>query len=77
MAQQYTIGNHKTKVFKDGEGFTCVKYHDTVVFKTKGSKIVLNSGGWKTQTTKTRINQSLNTFGLPFHLFQKKTANGI
>lgn len=73
MAQQNTIGKHKTKVFEDGEGFTCVKYHNTIVFKFKGNKVVLNSGGWKTSMTKTRINQALNEYGFPFHVFQKNS----
>ena len=72
--QNNTIGKHKTKIFINQEGIKCVKYHDTVVFKLdlNNKHIVLNSGGYHTNTTKSRINQSLNNFGFNnIKVFQK------
>lgn len=71
MAQQLKVGKKSTKIYMDGDGFTCVKYHDTVVIKFKGGNVVLNSGGWQTATTKGRINQAFNQYNLPFSLYQK------
>lgn len=70
MAQQHQIGSHRTNIFQ-GDGYTCVKYHNTNVVKFNDNKIVLNSGGWWTPTTKNRMNQTSNQFGLGFRVFQK------
>lgn len=47
-------------------------YHDTVVVKTYFDKIVLNSGGWMTATTKTAMNQASNEYFLGFSVYQEK-----
>ena len=44
-------------------------------------EVTLNSGGWQTATTRTRINQYMNTRGLNVGIFQKArewfvSANG-
>lgn len=70
MAQTHTIGSAATNVFSEG-GFTKVLYHRTVLVKFQTARIILNSGGWRTATTKTRMNQTSNQYGLEFHVFQK------
>jgi len=70
MSQQYKIGTHKTNIFED-ENFTYVIYHSTAVVKYDFDKIILNTGGWRTSTTKTRMNQSSNQFNLGFQVYQK------
>lgn len=46
-----------TRVVKDGDNFA-VKYHDTnVVTVTPDNTIILNSGGWHSNTTKARFNE--------------------
>lgn len=52
---------HKTKLFTEEDGSYIVQYHATEVFKydAKAKTYTLNSGGWKTKTTKERINQYL------------------
>ena len=70
MSQQQQIGSHKTSIFTD-EGFTNVIYHNTAVVRFNKDKIILNSGGWLTNTTKTRMNQASNQFNLGFSVFQK------
>ena len=73
MSRQDTIGKHKTLVYVDSEGNTCVKYHSTDVAKRdKHGKITLNSGGWRTATTKARMNQALRQWGTPFYVYQVK-----
>ena len=73
MSQQTKIGSHKTSIFTDEEGFTNIIYHSTAVvrFNQLKDKIIVNSGGWHTNTTKTRINQASNQFRLGFSVFQK------
>lgn len=38
------------------DGFECVRLHGTDVCATKGKTVILNSGGWRTVTTKDRMN---------------------
>lgn len=74
MSQQTKLGSHKTSVFTDSEGFTNVVYHSTQVvrFSQIKDRIILNSGGYRTNTTKTRINQASNQFRLGFTVSQEK-----
>jgi len=63
----------KTKVFNQ-DGFTCVKYWDTIVLKFNESEIILNSDGYKTATTKTRMNEASNEFNLGLRVYQDKSV---
>jgi len=70
MAQMQTVGTHKTKTtMKDN--ILSVKYVDTEVVKATPSHIYLNTNGWETSTTKTRMNQASNQFDLGFYVYQK------
>jgi len=53
------------------EGTTRVTYHATHVVTFDSRLITLNSGGWFTATTKTRMNQASNQFDLGYSVFQK------
>lgn len=68
---KYKVGKHKTKVFEE-EDYTIIKYHQTEVVKFNNNKIILNSGGYKTLTTKVRMNQASAEYNLGFEVFQKK-----
>ena len=70
MSQQNQIGTHKTKVFTEN-GVTFVKYHDTKVVAFSDKSIMLDTGDWFTPTTKTRMNQTSNAFGLGYRVYQK------
>ena len=64
------IGKVATAVIQENFG-TKVKYHNTVVVEFDIDQIILNSGGWKTLTTKNRMNQTSNEYNLGFQVFQK------
>ena len=51
---------HKTRLFETEDGYK-VRYHATYIFEHNKRKnvYILNSGGWKTRTTKDRINKEL------------------
>ena len=72
MGQTHKIGKHKTHV-ANRDGWTVVTYHNTDVVKIHNDcgQIVLDSGGWRTQTTKTRMNQVASEFNLEFHVHQQ------
>lgn len=52
-------------------GRLTVVYHSTPVVERTETEIVLDTGGWFTQTTKTRMNQASSQFGLRYQVYQK------
>lgn len=64
-----------TKVIKrelNGREYTAIKYHDTEVVVFSAGAILLDSGGWRTNTTKNRMNQASNDYSLGFNVYQQK-----
>lgn len=70
MPRLDTIGTHKTTIFNDGK-YTRVIYHNTDVVSFNDEEIILNTGGWRTPTTKNRMNQTSKQFNLGFKVIQK------
>jgi hypothetical protein len=64
-----TVGTHKTNIVTL-EGLTNVIYHNTAVVQFNRDKIILNSDGWETATTKTRMNQASHQYHLGFDVYQ-------
>lgn len=54
-------------------GWQTVRYHDTDVFKYNPSTktLILNNGGWMTNTTKKRMNQAMKEYGIEGDVYQK------
>jgi len=71
MAQQHTLGSHATTVTRK-EGNLSIIYHSTEVVRETADKIILNTGGYFSNTTKTRMNQASSQFDLGFNVYQKK-----
>lgn len=72
MARTNRIGSHATNVLRDGTGRIIVRYHSTDVVTVEPDKrIVLNTGGWMTATTKLRMNQAANSLSLGYSVFQQ------
>lgn len=71
MAQQHTIGKTATTTATGPDGITRVTYHSTVVVSFTPDKVTLCHGGWRTPTTKTRMNQAANQYGLGFEVVQR------
>ena len=69
MTQTQRVGTHKTSIVQL-EGLTSVVYHSTAVVQFNHDKIILNSGGWDTRTTKTRMNQASSQYNLGFEVYQ-------
>ena len=67
-------GKAATKVLdlSDENGLrTAVRYHDTLVVEFTPDTITLNSGGWRTATTKKRMNEVADHYLLGFHVSQE------
>lgn len=64
------LSNYATTIAGDGAA-TRVTYHRTVIVEWTDSAITLRSGGWQTVTTKRKMNQASNQFGLGYQVYQK------
>ena len=71
MANQMQVGKHRTTIKTNADGEIIVQYWSTEVVKFTRDLIVLNTGGYETATTKTRMNQASNQFGLGYTVYQK------
>lgn len=71
MPQQTKLGKTATTISRDDDGRTVVTYHSTPVVAFDRELVTLDSGGYHTATTKTRMNQAASQFGLGFLVFQK------
>lgn len=56
---------------KENDGMAIVTYHKTDVVKFNENMIILDSGGWRTQTTRSRMNRMSNDFDLGYSVYQK------
>ena len=70
-----------TAIYRDGDGVLTVRLHDTAIVRISESdaapecnKITFDHGGWKTPTTKRRINQAstLVIGGYGWHVSQRR-----
>ena len=75
MSKTQTLGKHKTTITKElgigSEDYMVVRYWNTDIVKFNNERIILNTGGWSTVTTKLRMNQASNQFGLGYNVYQK------
>lgn len=71
MARMDKVGTHKTTVRVTGP-VTTVRYHQTDVVAFDADRIILCTGGWKTPTTKLRMNQASREYSLGYGVYQKK-----
>ena len=75
MSQTQKLGTHKTTITKElgigNEDYMVVRYWNTDIVKFNNERIILNTGGWSTATTKLRMNQASNQFGLGYNVYQK------
>jgi hypothetical protein len=70
MSQMTKVGKYKTKIIKDNDNII-IKYFNTNVVTIGKAQIMLDNGGYCTVSTKTRMNQASNQFGLGYRVWQK------
>lgn len=71
MSRINEVGRAHTAIATEN-GQTSVYYHGTPVVRFGGGKpVTLNTGGYFTVTTKRRMNQAANQYGLGFQVYQK------
>jgi len=71
MSQTHRVSGVFTSIRVDDVGYTCINYRGTDVVKFNQDEIILNTGGWRTFTTKLRMNQAAHQFNLGYSVFQK------
>ena len=59
-----------TSVFEQGD-MQVLRYHSTNVMSVTDTTVILDSGGWQTATTKRRLEQGAEIFGLKLGVYQK------
>lgn len=69
MAQTHEVRGVATSVSYNPPS---VIYHGTEVFRLEPDRIILDTGGWFTATTKLRMNQAMNQFGLNWSIYQER-----
>ena len=69
MAQNQQVSGVATSI-RTAHGITRVQYHRTIVVKFDANEIILDTGGWRTVTTKLRMNQASNQFDLGYQVYQ-------
>ena len=71
MTTDTRVGITPTSIKTSDDGKTRITYHSTDIMTFDSDTITLNTGGWFTNTTKTRMNQASSQFALRFGVFQK------
>ena len=67
MPRMDKLSNYRTTWDNNG-----VTYVSTRIVSWDDNTVTLNSGGWQTATTKNKMNQAANQFGLGFGVYQRK-----
>ncbi len=71
MPQQHTARGRATAVMVTGQRISVIYHNTVVVERDADGNVTLDSGGWRTSTTKTRMNQASNQFGLGYSVAQR------
>lgn len=71
MAQTQRFQGTARAILRDADATRYIYHQTAVVTKRVDGTIVLNSGGWKTATTRTAMNQASNQDQLGFRVFQR------
>ena len=70
MPSMNKLSSYRTTFETDGERGS-VTYVNTRIVAWDGDNVTLNSGGWQTATTKRKMAQAANQFGLGFTVAQR------
>lgn len=75
MSQTRKVSGRATTIVRGPDMGIGVQYHKTVVAYLRSGVVRLNSGGWRTATTKLRMNQFANEYcNGAFGVYQKDYA---
>jgi len=67
------LSKFETQAYHDpATGCGVVVYRGTPIVSWTPDQVILNTGGWQSRTTKRKMNQASNQFGLGFGVYQVK-----
>lgn len=69
MPRMDRLSNYQTTIAARN-GNTCITYVSTVIVEFDHENIILRTGGYRTVTTKRKMNQAARQFGLGYRVFQ-------
>lgn len=70
MPHMDRLSSYKTTI-ETHNGMTRIVYHSTCIVEFNNDEITLRTGGYKTVTTKRKMNQASQQFGLGYGVSQK------
>jgi hypothetical protein len=68
------LSNYATTVASGGDGAMRVVYHNTCIVEWTDRGVTLNTGGWRTVTTKRKMEQASRQFNLGYSIYAKDFA---
>ena len=71
MPRMDKLSNYRTTIIEDQYGGQ-VTYCSTAILVWGKRDVILSSGGWRTVTTKRKMNQASNQFGIGYGVYQRK-----
>jgi hypothetical protein len=71
MARMDKLSTYCTTVAQAGD-LIAITYHKTQIVAFDSRNIVLRTGGWDSVTTRRKMNQAANQFGLGFSVYRDK-----
>lgn len=72
MPRMDRLSSYHTTVAADAQGFTVVTYVATAIVSFNRNVITLRNSGWDTVTTRRKMNQAANQFGLSYSVYREK-----
>ncbi len=71
MPRMNKLSTYRTTIASQGEHMA-VTYVNTAIVKFSTTEIILNTGGYRSVTTKRKMNQTARQFNLPYGVTQRK-----
>lgn len=71
MPRMDRLSNYRTTISQHVPGITVVTYVSTAIVQFTRDTVKLNSGGWRTVTTKRKMNQAARQFNLGYRVIQR------
>lgn len=71
MTRMNQLSSYCTTIAAAGD-LTCITYHQTQIVAFDRHNITLRTGGWDSVTTRRKMNQTANQFGLGYAVYRDK-----
>jgi hypothetical protein len=76
MARMDKLSTYRTTIAQAGD-LTAITYHSTQIVAFDRHNVSLRTGGWDSVTTRRKMNQAANQFGLGYSVYRDKGASYV